>query len=62
MRTNNGAEELSSIQVLVISPSQENRLALQKRAHCERIATYTLQLTFGSSQAPGKRGYPDRVV
>lgn len=29
MRANKGAEELSPIQVLVISPSQENRFALQ---------------------------------
>ncbi|MGC2832154.1 MAG: response regulator [Candidatus Acidiferrum sp.] len=29
MRASSGAEELSPIQVLVISPSQENRLALQ---------------------------------
>lgn len=29
MRANNGAEKLSPIQVLVISPSQENRIALQ---------------------------------
>jgi DNA-binding NtrC family response regulator len=29
MRANSGAEDLSPIQVLVISPSQENRLGLQ---------------------------------